>query len=181
MEKNSIKNEILKIGVTGHRIIENEDLIRLKVKEILGVFDDKLSPNSILRIISPLAEGADRIVAQEVLFHHESHGKSELHVVLPLKINDYLNDFKTIESKKEFKELIDLAQEIVSLKEAPTRKDAYLQAGRYVVDHCNVLIAVWDGKPSRGKGGTADIIEYAMSLKKMVFWINSIDGKIKHL
>ena len=35
------------------------------------------------------------------------------------------------------------------------------KAGRYVVDHCDVLIALWDGKPSRGKGGTAEIIEYA--------------------
>src|SRR5690606_23534709 len=38
---------------------------------------------------------------------------------------------------------------------------AHLEAGHYMVDHCDELIAVWDGRPARGPGGTADIVDYA--------------------
>src|SRR5450755_4094023 len=41
------------------------------------------------------------------------------------------------------------------------RIDAYEQAGCYIVDHSDVLIAVWDGRDSRGRGGTRAVIEYA--------------------
>ncbi|MGA3159798.1 MAG: hypothetical protein ABSC77_01175 [Terracidiphilus sp.] len=48
------------------------------------------------------------------------------------------------------------------------RRDAYAQAGRYVVDHCDVLIAVWDGKPARGRGGTAKIVQYAQEQNRPI-------------
>ena len=31
-----------------------------------------------------------------------------------------------------------------------------------MVDRCDVLIAVWDGEPARGPGGTAEIVAYAL-------------------
>jgi len=167
------------VGVTGHRFIEDEDLIRSKVRVVLEAIEFKLSgTDHIIKVISPLAEGADRIVAQEVLFFHGCPGVNEMRVVLPLEMHDYMNDFKTIESKMEFEELTDLAREIVTLKEAPTRKDAYYQVGKYVVEECNVLIAIWDGEPSRGKGGTAEIVDYAKSIGREVVWINSQTGEI---
>jgi len=30
-----------------------------------------------------------------------------------------------------------------------------------VVDHCDLLIAVWDGEPTSSRGGMAEIIAYA--------------------
>ena len=41
--------------------------------------------------------------------------------------------------------------------------DAYVMAGRATVAHCDVLIAVWDGLPPRGRGGTGDIVELALA------------------
>jgi len=38
-----------------------------------------------------------------------------------------------------------------------TDEDAYMAAGRRVVDLSDVMIAVWNAKPAKGKGGTADI------------------------
>jgi hypothetical protein len=43
----------------------------------------------------------------------------------------------------------------------PTREAAYEQAGRRVVEASDVLLALWDGAPSRGQGGTAEIVEHA--------------------
>jgi hypothetical protein len=36
-----------------------------------------------------------------------------------------------------------------------------MDAGKVVVDRSSVLVAVWDGQPSRGLGGTADVVRYA--------------------
>jgi hypothetical protein len=36
-----------------------------------------------------------------------------------------------------------------------------MDAGRVVVDRSSVLVAAWDGQPSRGLGGTADVVAYA--------------------
>jgi hypothetical protein len=33
-----------------------------------------------------------------------------------------------------------------------------MDGGRAVGDRSNVLVAVWDGQPARGLGGTADVV-----------------------
>jgi hypothetical protein len=43
-----------------------------------------------------------------------------------------------------------------------TDEDAYLAAGHRVVDNSDIMLAVWDGKPAKGKGGTADVVDYAI-------------------
>lgn len=161
------------IGVTGHRVIPDEELIRRKVQEV--IHDIKKSFGDNLTVISPIAEGADRMVAQEALYD----GSSQLKVVLPLEADDYAHDFETIESQEEFYNLIDKAHSTITLKEVPTRRDAYLQVGHYVADHSDILIAIWDGLPSRGKGGTAEIVDYQRKHKKPLYWINSQTGEIK--
>jgi hypothetical protein len=179
LKKNNHKAQIYKIGVTGHRFIEDEDLIRNRVREVIRYIEYGFSDKDhILKVISPLAEGADRIVAQEVLKFQDGPYENEMRVVLPLEKDEYMDDFKTIESKEEFINLLNQAKEVITLPETPTRKDAYLQVGEYVVDESDVLIAIWDGKPSRGKGGTADIIGYAKSIGREVVWINSKSGEI---
>ena len=45
---------------------------------------------------------------------------------------------------------------------------AYEQAGRYVVEHSDALIAVWDGLPAQGRGGTAEIVAWGQGLGKAV-------------
>lgn len=40
-------------------------------------------------------------------------------------------------------------------------EQAHLAAGQAVVDRSERLVTVWDGKPARGIGGTADIVSYA--------------------
>ena len=98
---------------------------------------------------------------------------SRIEVVLPLTKEDYLEDFETEESKHEFEELLNKARRPITLRKyllkksyrhedlAESRRQAYKAVGQYVVNRCDILIALWDGEPSRGKGGTAEIVEYA--------------------
>ncbi|MCX5800582.1 MAG: hypothetical protein NTX17_04275 [Candidatus Eisenbacteria bacterium] len=172
----------VRMGVTGHRKLANEQLLRRKVKDVLRRIDQLLDHTPHLYVVlSPLAEGADRLVATEIVQWPVSDGSQQprLEVVLPLPEEDYLQDFETQESKEEFKRLLGLASpEPRALKTVEPRPAAYEQVGQYVVDNCDVLIAVWSGKPSEGRGGTAEIVEYALKTGRSVFWINSENGEI---
>jgi hypothetical protein len=167
----------IRVGVTGHRAINEPEAVACKIREILQeriwkLFDpsdhrEKPITPLAFTVLSSLAEGADRLVAQEVL----KIAASELEVVLPLAMEDFLRDFSTSESNAEFYELLSQARKTTVLRETDLeskqknfREKAYEAAGRYVVDHCDLLIAVWDGEPARGRGGTAEIIAYARSV-----------------
>jgi hypothetical protein len=54
------------------------------------------------------------------------------------------------------------------LPSGATREEAYERAGHEVVARCDVLIALWDGAPPRGRGGTAAIVEHARALGRRV-------------
>jgi hypothetical protein len=41
--------------------------------------------------------------------------------------------------------------------------DAYVMTGRGTVAHCDVLVAVWDGRPPRGRGGTGEVVQLALT------------------
>ncbi|MDP2767730.1 MAG: SLATT domain-containing protein [Candidatus Methanoperedens sp.] len=104
--------------------------------------------------------------------------KPSLEAVLPLPEADYLQDFETQESRDEFRELLALAKSTHVLDKAESRKASYEQCGHYVAHNCDVLVAIWDGKPASGQGGTAEIVEYARKIGRSIFWINSENGKI---
>ena len=163
----------LVIGVTGHRKLEDEQALAQKVRRVIEKtqqeFASLRSTPVVFTVLSPLAEGADRLVAHIVL---EQTG-SQLEVVLPLAKEDYLQDFESASSRAEFEQLLALARRVRTLPAKASREEAYEQVGRYIVDHCDVLVAVWDGKPTKGQGGTADIVRYARSRKRPLFWIST--------
>ena len=152
---------------------------------IYELFDTDMSQEKGMKkiaftILTPLAEGADRLVAWEVLKIPDS----EIEVVLPFAKEEYLKDFATEQSRREFEELYRKATNPIELKghlfterlstndHVKMRNKAYEDVGRYVVNRCDVLIALWDGKPSRGKGGTAEIVAFAREKKRSLIIIS---------
>jgi len=166
------------IGVTGARTLTNASLVGSRIESVLAKICDELQRRSVapLRyvILSPLAEGADRLVAWKGFEMLDA----DLEVVLPLDESDYIDDFETPESKAEFKKLRARAQRLTQVDPAANRAEAYEMAGRYVVDHCDVLIALWDGEPASGRGGTAEIVSYARRQGCPLYWISTEDGRI---
>ena len=161
------------IGVTGHRKLENAAALAARVRQTLeriaGLMEAEFPHTSaIFNVLSPLAEGADRLVAGEVL----KTSRAELEVALPLEKNDYMNDFKASESKAEFERFLGQATHVKTLARAGPRPQAYAAVGRYVVDNCDVLIALWNGQPAAGAGGTAEIVAYAREKRRPLFRID---------
>jgi hypothetical protein len=68
------------------------------------------------------------------------------------------------------------AQTTIRFPPAPTRPAAYEIAGRYLIDHCQVLIALWNGEPPQGEGGTGAVVAWARSRQRPLAWIFAANG-----
>jgi hypothetical protein len=102
-----------------------------------------------------------------------------LTALLPLPKHKYLSDFGTAASKDEFLRFLERADQVRTLPPATSREEAYLAAGIYLLDHCDVLIAVWDGQQAQGTSGTGEIVQEARRRGMPFAWIlagNRIPG-----
>jgi len=157
---------MVKIGVTGHRDLDNVEQIASSVDEVLRKIKN-VFPEESLTIISPLADGADRIVAWRAM----ENNKLRLVVPLPLEISEYMLDFDSMHSKAEFVTLLEQAAQVIELPAQETREASYFAAGLYVLDYCDVLIAIWDGEPAQGPAGTGQIVAEARQRSKPLAWV----------
>lgn len=137
-------------------------------------------------VSSPLAKGADQIVADAVL----KRPHARLKVSTPFPIEDYRKDFDTVHDSVEFERLLSQDASPVELpnaygREEPadsdaikqskleTRRDGYEQIGRHIVNFSEIVIAIWNGGEAKGRGGTGDIVRYAVENQRTVIWIDS--------
>lgn len=176
------------IGVTGHRPDglrgADRDLLRARIRGVFALTcavsrERERVPSEnlgrcvpVMRVISPLAEGADQIVAEEGLA-----AGCKLYCPLPFQQEKYERDFPTPESLRRFRSLLAKASFVNVLggrDETEAERDAsYASAGREVLRQSDILLAVWDGQPAKGAGGTAQIIEEARQAGIPVVWIHS--------
>ena len=157
----------LVVGVTGHRDLVEAELpgIEIRVREFLSFLQERY-PNLPLRVMTPLAEGADCLVGRVAL-----ELGIPLTVPLPMPIALYEQDFSNAESLAEFRTL-KLAGECFELPlvagntnesivdHGHARDMQYAQVGTYLAAHSHILLAVWDGEPSDLMGGTAQVVQF---------------------
>lgn len=158
----------LLVGVSGHRVLSEQDRLRESVDLALNRLAESF-PERPFRVLSSLAEGADRLVATRIL---ERPGGSLL-AVLPLPKKLYMTDFVSSSSKEEFQALLAGAVEVIELPAQQSREQCYESAGEYILRHCQVLFAVWDGRPPQGRGGTGAIVERARARALPLVWVHS--------
>ncbi len=158
----------LVVAVTGHRDLLPAELprIRDRVRQFLCELRDAY-PGRIVAVMSPLAEGADRLVAEEAI----TLGLP-LHVPLPMPRHLYALDFATPQSVAQFDALCAAAVEVYELplvagntpaligEHGPARARQYAQTGVFLCAHCHVLLALWDGKASDQLGGTSQVVRF---------------------
>jgi len=165
------------VGVSGHRDImdnQREILTKLLVDYINNEIIKKY-PNTPIILMSPLAEGADRLFAKLInLLRVESRTKIDLVVPLPMPIEEYVKDFKTGESKKEFYELLSKSKYYYELpivkeetldsisKNQESRDKQYEQLGAYIVNKCQFFVALWDGIYNNSVGGTSNNVKFRL-------------------
>ncbi len=160
--------------MTGHR---SEALagaegavLRTQVRNVLEAIQQHAASQRVV-VISPLAAGADQIVAEEAL----ALGW-ELHAPLPFPHQVYAEDFDEL-TKMRFRSLLERASAVIELpgtRATPaTARAAYAAVGNQVVNDSDLLLAIWDGDDGRGEGGTFDVITMARERNIPIIWISS--------
>ncbi|MBW3543396.1 MAG: hypothetical protein KY476_24350, partial [Planctomycetes bacterium] len=158
----------LVIGVTGHRDLQESDLPALRAR-LREVFEElaRRHPHTPLWLLSPLAEGADCLAAEVAL-----ECGMEFIAPLPMPRAAYEQDFTTPEALAKFRELLRQARATFELppppdaplfdeREQASRDRQYCAAAAFVVRHCQLLIALWDGVPAKPDGcGTAQAVQF---------------------
>jgi hypothetical protein len=166
----------LVIGVTGHRDPRSQDIpllereidaaiVRLR-SDYLG--DDTETP---IILLSSLAEGADQLVAHAAL----ARG-AQLIATLPLPLEEYRRDFApglTPGAVLPFDKLLSQSSRTLimpftegnSLDAIRTDKDKrdeqYRAVGLFIIQNCDVLIALWDGNENdEAVGGTTEVVTF---------------------
>ncbi len=167
-----LSDKCVRVGVTGHRFLAEPELIEAGIDRALGKIEECFSCKS-LTVLSSLAEGADRLVANCVLRRRST----QLIAVLPFAKAEYMSDFASEESKREFLELLSRAQKVIDLAAKTKREEAYEIGGDYVLEHSDVLIAVWDGRAEQGRGGTAAMVARARRRKLPLVWVHAGNRK----
>jgi hypothetical protein len=156
----------VRIGVIGHRDLAEPEAVAARLGELLrqiaASFGDSSQSDVRFVVMSSLAEGADRLFVDQAFLTLGEDGV-ELDAVLPLEAEDFERDFATAESRTEFARLLGRATARVLPPHSGGRDEAYAEAGRWLVDHSDLVIAVWDGYPASGRGGTAESALYARS------------------
>jgi hypothetical protein len=139
-----------RIGITGHRGLPPHTL-----ELIAGVLRRELESHAGTELVgvSCLAGGPDQLFARMVV---DLGGT--LDVVVPA---EQYRDGLDPDEQRGYDELLAKAKHIERLPFVKSTERAHLEGGQAVVDGCERLVAVWDGQPARGLGGTADIVSYA--------------------
>jgi hypothetical protein len=140
----------MRVGCTGHRLLDAETarIVERALHERLARL-----PADVVVGVTSLADGADQLFAEAVL----ARGGT-LEVVLPAE--RYREELPA-GSRETYDRLLAGAGAIHCLAFEDSTSEAHMEAGRVVVRRSEVLVAVWDGHPARGLGGTADVVAYA--------------------
>jgi hypothetical protein len=138
------------VGMTGHQGLPTPvaELVTAELRDTLSGY----TPNLVG--VTMLGPGADQLFARLVL---ELGGA--LYVVVPAA--EYRDGFEDSEAQAGYDELYARASYFEALEHTESTEQAHMDGGQVVVDRSSVLLAVWDGEPSRGLGGTADVVAYA--------------------
>jgi hypothetical protein len=182
----------IRIGVTGHvDLVETEalvDVVRGRIRVIrdeLPIAGDEWRtadrhPLVRLAVVSQLARGADRLVVRAVFDEAAaSDEEARLEVILPMDRDEYARAQEfSADDQREFDNLLDQAVWKCEPKpgDEPVGESPYRAAGTQMLARCDILIALWDGEPSRGPGGTAETLLEAAWHGRPCIWIKTPDA-----
>lgn len=148
-----------RVGFSGHQSLSapTRSLVRSDLSHALATMEWALA-------VTSLAAGSDQIFAECALA-----AGGDLAVIVPC--DGYEASFENEDDLARYRELLNSAAEVVRLPFPAPGEEAYWAAGRHMVDSADILIAVWDGLPAGGLGGTADVVRYAEGAGKEILRI----------
>lgn len=181
---------VFRIGIVGHRpnrlkhadqnvlATRLNELISAIQQEVVEYYDAQRTLYAdivpVIRALSPLAEGVDRIFAEQAI-----KAGCELGVILPFPQAEFEQDFQPSDAMEpnsidRFRSLLRQARTVYELD--GSREDAsraYHTAGTVVLNQSDLLIVVWDGERKNLRGGTEETFDDAIERGVPVVWVDA--------
>jgi hypothetical protein len=152
----------MRIAITGHRGLPaaTERLVDRDIRDHLAVD----AAEGDLVGLSNLADGADQIFARAVL---DTGGRLEV-IISAAQYRDGLPEA----AHAGYDALLAAASKVDRLGYVESTEQAHMAASQAMLTSADRLYAVWDGKPARGYGGTADVVAEAekRGIPVIVIW-----------
>ena len=145
------------VGITGHRNLPAElaEQVSALLRAEIAALD--LGPGELVGVTC-LADGADTLFAREIL----AHGGT-LEVIVPA---EQYRDGLPAAHHAIFDEILAMPTTVVhNLDYVESTSESYMAASMLMLSLIAELVAVWDGLPARGYGGTADVVREARALQ----------------
>ncbi len=162
----------LAIGFTGHRVLDDEAKCRKSIFDFLE--QRKASTSAVVYGISSVAVGGDLLFAESCI-----QLSLPLCILLPLPLEEFRKDFDEINWSRAEQVMIKAASVEVAGGNQ-TRAECYYECGIETVQQSRLLLALWNGGPSQGLGGTENVVSFARGLGKPVVWVHSDDRTSAH-
>ncbi|MEV7545556.1 hypothetical protein [Streptomyces sp. NPDC089915] len=140
----------MRVGITGHRGLSAA--VEEQVRGLLEAAVKQYEPGGLVGV-SCIADGPDVWFAEYVL----AHG-GRLEVVIPAE--EYREGLPE-EHWTTYDRLLGRAAEVHRTGMSTSDSAAHMAGSEVLVGLVDELLAVWDGKPAWGYGGTADVVAYA--------------------
>ena len=160
----------MKIGITGHQNLGSAENIAWLSKTLKSV----INQNNIDIGLTSLAIGADQLFADTLI-------DMQICYVAIIPCDGYEQTFTKSDDLEKYRGLLQSASEIINLPFNEPSEEAFYEAGKQIVQRSDMIVAIWDGQPAKGLGGTADAVKFALSLKRNVLHINPITKTVRML
>lgn len=152
------------IGFTGHRQLPDPQAVGRALIAILESLRREIDGD--LACVSSVAIGGDTLFACAALSL-----SIPWRALLPAPLAEFREDFSD-DDWRIVEQLLAQAIEVDVRATSLAEGRGYLECGMDTVDQSDLTIAVWDQGPSRGIGGTADIVAYTRSVNKPLIVLN---------
>jgi len=160
-------NGRVRVAVIGHRILADLGPLAAGVREALDLI--RGDEARAVTVVSMLAEGADRLVAEEAL---RTPGGA-LEALLPRPAEEYARDFGADGSPSRLHFATLLARAAAVRVVPPDDGAEYRAAGRAIVNAADAVLGMWDGREAQGPGGTGELVAWAQARGKPVFVVRA--------
>lgn len=135
------------------------------LKEVLTEQIKVLADRGVTDFLSGMAQGVDLWCAQIVLELRKKNPALRLHCILPCEGQE---SRWAVSAQEHYHSILAQANEVIYVGRKYSR-NCMLKRNRYLVDHCSVLLAVYNGSRRSGTGAT---VRYAQQISREIIFID---------
>lgn len=196
-------NSKLTVGFSGHRNLSAPDSVSAALHRVLSDLKARSEAHGLkLELVTGIAFGADLLAVEAA-----RDLRIPVHMVLPKPVvravdtgmeereRGFAEDFwdgspgggrrfRQEEWDRCLQQIDDARQgvnggSLFCIPESRPAPECYQDTGLRVFESCDLLVAVWDGQPARGTGGTAEVVSLVRQAQKPLIVIEPLSAALK--